>query len=135
MYKNILIPIAPDHGEIFATAYDVARQLADDGAKLTALTVIEAVPGFAAQYLPEGQLEKTKGSASENLKAAIGAAENVATEVVSGHSGQTILDYAHANKIDCIVIASHQPGLKDFFLGSTAARVVRFFQGSVHVLR
>jgi nucleotide-binding universal stress UspA family protein len=135
MYKNILIPIAPDHGEIFSAAYDVARQLADDGAKITALTVIEAVPGFAAQYLPEGQLEKTKGSVSENLKAAIGAAENVTTEVVSGHSGQTILDYAHAKKIDCIVIASHRPGLRDFFLGSTAARVVRFFKGSVHVLR
>ena len=135
MYKNILIPIAPDHGEIFAAAYDVARQLADDGAKITALTVIEAVPGFAAQYLPEGQHEKTKGSVSEILKAAIGAAENVTIEVVSGHSGQTILDYAHANKIDCIVIASHRPGLRDFFLGSTAARVVRFFKGSVHVLR
>ncbi|WP_170501927.1 universal stress protein, partial [Ruegeria atlantica] len=37
--------------------------------------------------------------------------------------------------IDCIVLASHKPGMKDFFLGSTAALVVRHARCSVHVLR
>ena len=135
MYKNILVPVAPDHGEIFPRAHKVARRLADDGAKITALTVIEAVPGFAKLYLPEDHLEEAKNSVLEILTAETGAAEDVSVEVVSGHSGQTILDFAHANEVDCIVIASHRPGLTDFFLGSTAARMVRYFRGSVHVLR
>ena len=36
---------------------------------------------------------------------------------------------------DCVVIASHRPGLQDYLLGSTAARVVRHAACSVHVLR
>ena len=38
-------------------------------------------------------------------------------------------------KADCIVIGSHKPGLIDYLLGSTAARVVRHAPCAVHVLR
>ena len=135
MYRNVLIPVAPDHPEVFPKAHQAARQLAQDGAKVTVITVIESVPGFAKLYLPEGHAEEARHSVLEILKSQTDAADDVDVQVVSGHSGQTILDYAHANEIDCIVISSHRPGLKDFFLGSTAARVVRYFRGSVHVLR
>ncbi|MET0093936.1 MAG: universal stress protein [Sedimenticola sp.] len=30
---------------------------------------------------------------------------------------------------------AHRPGLSDFFLGSTAARIMRYANCSVHVLR
>ena len=46
-----------------------------------------------------------------------------------------ILEWAESNKVDCIIINSHKPGLQDYFLGSTAARVVRHAQCSVHVIR
>jgi nucleotide-binding universal stress UspA family protein len=36
---------------------------------------------------------------------------------------------------DLIIIASHRPGLKDYFLGSTAAKVVRHAKCSVLVIR
>jgi universal stress protein F len=55
--------------------------------------------------------------------------------LVWGHSGRTILDWAEANAVDCIVIASHRPGLQDYLLGSTAGRVVRHARCSVHVVR
>ena len=32
-------------------------------------------------------------------------------QLISGHSGQAILNYAEANDIDCIIIASHRPGV------------------------
>ena len=134
MYKNILVPVAPDHKGTAKPALEIARQLAGPDTKITALTVIEAVPGFASQYMPKGQAEETKASALKELEARV-ADPSVAVEVVSGHSGQSILDYARANKVDCIIISSHKPGLRDFFLGSTAARVVRYFKSSVHVLR
>jgi len=40
-----------------------------------------------------------------------------------------------AHAVDLIVIASHRPGLKDYFLGSTAGRVVRHSPCAVHVIR
>jgi universal stress protein F len=33
------------------------------------------------------------------------------------------------------VIASHRPGIQDYFLGSTASRVVRHANCTVHVMR
>ena len=52
-----------------------------------------------------------------------------------GHPARKIIDYAHENGFGCIVIGSHKPDLTDYFLGSTAARVVRHAQCAVHVHR
>ena len=61
--------------------------------------------------------------------------KGVTPVLLQGHTAQTILNYAHENDIDCVVIGSHKPGLTDFFLGSTAARVVRHCRCAVHVQR
>jgi nucleotide-binding universal stress UspA family protein len=55
--------------------------------------------------------------------------------VIEGHSGRSILDHAAENDVDCIIIASHRPGMQDYFLGSTAAQVVRHATCAVHVVR
>ncbi|WP_245271088.1 universal stress protein [Hoeflea phototrophica] len=55
--------------------------------------------------------------------------------VQARHPGSTIVEYAAAHEIDCIIIASHRPGLQDCFLGSTASRVVRHAKCAVHVIR
>ena len=59
----------------------------------------------------------------------------VKAKIIEGHSARTILDFAEENAIDCIVMGSHKPGLADYFLGSTAARVVRHANCAVHVHR
>ncbi|MEP4424264.1 MAG: universal stress protein, partial [Nitratireductor sp.] len=46
-----------------------------------------------------------------------------------------ILAVAKEKQADVIVIASHKPGLQDYLIGSTAARVVRHAACSVHVMR
>ena len=69
------------------------------------------------------------------MKAELHDDAHIAMKVVEGHAGRSIVDYAEKNGVDLIVIASHRPGLQDFFLGSTAARVVRHAQCCVHVLR
>lgn len=56
-------------------------------------------------------------------------------EIVKGHTYRTIIDYAGSNDVDYIVIGSHKPGLSDYLLGSTAARVVRHAPCAVHVIR
>jgi nucleotide-binding universal stress UspA family protein len=56
-------------------------------------------------------------------------------EVGSGQTHRAILAAAEERNVDLIVVASHRPGLQDFLLGSTAARVVRHATCSVLVKR
>ena len=135
MYKNILVPIALEHERDASGALDIARRLLDEGGKITALHVLEALPGYATQYLPEGHQESRHDEMLASLKAELGGIKDVHPVVVTGHSGRTIVEYADDQGIDCIVIASHRPGLQDYLLGSTAARVVRHATCAVHVLR
>ena len=135
MYKNILVPIALNHGAKTAEALDVARKLLADGGTMTALTVMEAIPPYVAQYLPDEQEAKAHSEVHAALVAELGGVEDAKVDVVTGHAGRTILEYAEEHGADLIVIASHRPGLQDYFLGSTAARVVRHAPCAVHVVR
>ncbi|WP_425092647.1 universal stress protein [Tropicimonas sp. S265A] len=135
MYSNILVAVDVDHPETGAGALELARAMAAEGASITALYVLEALPSYATQYLPEEHLSNRVTEFTNVLAAELGNPEGVTPKVVTGHSGATIVDYATDHGVDCIVISSHKPGLQDFFLGSTAARVVRHSPCSVHVIR
>lgn len=135
MYQNVLVPIALDHDRNTAEALEIAKAIAEDGAKITALHVMEEAPAYVAQYLPEGQLENNVNELERRMQDELKDMPGVAVAVISGHAGHAIVDYAKRNDVDCIVVASHRPGLQDFFLGSTAARVVRHAPCAVHVSR
>lgn len=135
MYKNILVPIALDHERDSNQSLKIAKVLADEGAKITALHVMEEVPSYVAQYLPQGQIEDNAHQLEARLQEELVGMDGVKAKVVSGHAGHAIVDYATRHDVDCIVVASHRPGLTDFFLGSTAARVVRHAPCCVHVSR
>ena len=135
MYKNILVPVSFEADRNAQGAMEIARALCADGGIITCFHVIEQLPGYAAEYLPEGYLEATKAEVTAGLKALVEGVPNATTLVVDGHSSRTILNHADNNDIDLIIIASHQPGMQDYLLGSTAAKVVRHARCAVHVLR
>lgn len=135
MYKNILVPVAFETGRDTMKSIQIAEALAEPGATVTALHVIEEIPSYVAQYLPEGQIEANLHEVQEALAQKLAQHVEISVKVIEGHAGHSIVDYAAENKVDCIVIASHRPGLQDLFLGSTAARVVRHAPCSVHVVR
>lgn len=135
MYKNILVPIALDHDRDSNEALKIARVLADDDAKITALHVMEEIPSYVAQYLPAGQHAENIAAIKERLSKELEGVEGVVVDVVDGMAGHSIVEYAKQHQVDCIVVASHRPGLQDYFLGSTAARVVRHASCAVHVSR
>lgn len=135
MYTNILVPLAPDHSGVTENAMRAARALLAPGGRITVLTVVEAIPAYVAQYLPKDQEGQNRRELKDQLDAEFAGHDDVATQVQTGHAAQVILDVAAEGGHDCVVIASHRPGLQDFFLGSTAARVVRHAQCGVHVLR
>lgn len=135
MYKNILVPVLLDKEHDTQATYDIARALADVGAKFTVLHVIEAIPAFIQSQIPTEILARTHQELEEHLVEVARALAGAVPKLATGHAGNYIVDYAAEHDIDCIVIASHRPGLGDYLLGSTAARVVRHAKCSVHVAR
>ena len=134
MYKNILVPMALDH-DILPKTIGVARALAGEDGKITAIHIHEAPQGSVAAYLSEDLVREAQAGARASLKEKTARLEDVTAELVVGHAYRSIIEYAETKGIDCIVIGSHKPGLSDFLLGSTAARVVRHAPCAVHVCR
>ncbi|MEM1038857.1 MAG: universal stress protein [Pseudomonadota bacterium] len=135
MYKNILVPIALDQERDTDSALTIAHSLLADGGTITVLTVVEEVPAYVDQYLPANHFETQLEEAQSDLQAKLKDVTGVKPVILVGHSGRTIVDYADEKAIDCIIIASHRPELKDYFLGSTATRVVRHAKCAVHITR
>lgn len=134
MYKNILVPMALDHGASPSTLA-LANNLLSEGGKVTALHVHESLPSAVEAYVDKTILKEGFEKAEALLREKTAKFPEIDTEVVLGRSYRAIIDYADSHGIDCIVIASHRPGVGDFLLGSTAARVVRHSNCSVHVHR
>jgi len=136
MYKTILVPIDMAHVAEGKTNIDLAAKHAAAGAKIILLNVVEDIPNWAAVELPAGLIDQSIESAQSELKAiATAAGMKMEVEVRTGHSYNTILDVTKEKDVDLIIIASHRPGLQDYFLGSTAAKVVRHAPCSVLVVR
>lgn len=135
MYKNIIVPVAMEHTKDTGKAMELAQLLVDEDGTITLLTVLETIPTYVVQQLPAAALTDNRDEAKAALVADAGGAKNVKTAVVDGHAATTILEYADEHGADCIVVASHRPGLQDYFLGSTASRVVRHAKACVHVIR
>jgi len=136
MYARILVPVVFDHEPNVARALSVARELLARAGEITLLHVVEDIPGHVAAQLPAGLLAENRADAVKRLDAlAQKYGPGVRVALVDGHASRSILEHARENAVDCIVIVSHRPGLQDYLIGSTAARVVRHAHCSVHVIR
>lgn len=134
MYSKILVPMALDH-DISPQTLEIARVLCASGGEIIALHVYEAPQGAVSAYLDEEVVKAGYDRARARMDEKLKGVDGVTPAMVKGHSSRTIIDYAAQHGVDCIVIGSHKPGLSDFFLGSTAARVVRHAPCAVHVHR
>lgn len=135
MYRRLLVPLALSAPNDSDLALAAVRALADPDAKITLLHVIEEIPSQATAFLPEHYLSDMQRERAAELARRAEGLPGATVEVVEGNAAAAILSRAEAEGTDCIVIASHRPGLRDWFLGSTAARVVRHAPCAVHVVR
>ena len=135
MYKHFLLPAEFSDSQNYDRAYAVAANLLDDGGKITLLNVIEPIPTYAETYVPPNFEISSRAGLQEKLDEMAARLGISNTALVLGGAGRSIVDWAEENDADCIVITSHRPAFSDFFLGSTAAWVVRHAKMSVHVLR
>ena len=135
MYKNILVPVDLSDLERGKAGLALARHVGAEGSKITLLYVIEDVPAYVATELPAGIFDKTAEDARAALTKIAGQDSNCKVEVRSGRAHPVILASAKEMGADLIIVGSHKPGLQDYLLGSTAARVVRHSMCSVLVTR
>lgn len=135
MYHNILVPIAFDSERDTTGPLKLAGILAAPGARVTLLHVMEHVPGYAISYMPKDYLAEARLAIEAQLRKMAADLPNAQAQVIEGHSGRSILDWAETNTPDLIIIASHRPGMQDLLLGSTATQVVRHAPCAVHVVR
>jgi nucleotide-binding universal stress UspA family protein len=134
MYKTILVPIDLSHPDLGRTTLGIAREIGGKQSRIVGLYIAADIPPYVAAELPEGLLQKNLVAARAEL-GALADEVGADAEILSGHPPMKILEYATKIGADLIVIASHRPGLQDYFLGSTAARVVRHAECAVLVDR
>lgn len=136
MFKTILVPIDIGHASDSNKIINIAAANGGEGARIILLNVVEDIPKWVAVEMPDGFQQKAMQTSQQDMDA-IASASEVKTEVDVriGHPYQTILDVAKQKGAELIIIASHKPGLQDYLLGSTAAKVVRHADCSVLVVR
>jgi nucleotide-binding universal stress UspA family protein len=93
------------------------------------------MPSYVLSALPSEYQSDARKTAEKELADMAATLPNASAHVIAGHAGRTVLDWAEKNQPDCIVIASHRPGMQDLLLGSTATQVVRHADCAVHVIR
>lgn len=136
MYKHIVVAVDLSHGNAGKELMAKAAKLLDDGGVIRLLHVLEDVPSYVAAELPRDLNDRRQAEAKVELAMLVDSnGHSVKTEIRTGAAASQILQCAEDSGADLIMIASHRPGLSDYFIGSTAARVVRHAQCSVLISR
>ncbi|MCB1407699.1 MAG: universal stress protein [Rhodobacteraceae bacterium] len=133
MYHNILVPIAYEPGFEAGREIAIAKALAAPGARVTLLHVMERVPFYAIDYMPDGWREELVAAIKADMSAQSADVPGAGVAVVEGNAGRAILDWVDAEGADCIVLASHRTDSSLF--GSTASWVARHAPCAVHLIR
>jgi len=140
MYKSILVPIDLADTDLAKPAIMAAATLAQTwGGTVRLLNVLPMTPVMLAEYVPPDFDTQQRQSSEEALaivarESGIDAA-HVSSVIRQGGIYHEILEEAAAMKADLIVMTSHRPAMRTYFLGSNAGHVVRYAKCSVLVVR
>lgn len=136
LYKSILLPIDVAHPEAAPAMFEKARALLEPGGTLTAVYVVPDIPAYVLAEMNEGFLPATMRKSENTLQTLVGeAGMEASVRILAGQAPRAILTAGEEAKADLVIVSSHRPGLSDYLLGSTAARIVRHAQCSVLVIR
>jgi universal stress protein G len=140
MFKSILVPIDLADTDLAKPAIATAATLSQtyDGV-VRLLNVLPMTPVMLAEYVPADFDSQQRQSSEEAL--AVVAQESgidpqrISSVVRQGGIYHEILQEAAAVKAELIVMTSHRPAMRTYFLGSNAGHVVRYATCSVLVVR
>jgi nucleotide-binding universal stress UspA family protein len=131
MYKHILVPI--DLADIGAAeqAINRAKHIARrDGSRIS---VVSIVPAWPAEL---GKVPRNYQPDLDNYIVSIRDDFDIEGEIKTGGSiSGRIIEAIATKNIDLVVMASHDPRISDYLIGSNAAHVVLHSPCSVLVVR
>ena len=140
MFKSILVPIDLADTDLAKPAIATAATLSQTwSGTVRLLNVLPMTPVMLAEYVPADFDEQQRQTSEEAL--AIVARESgiepgrISSVVRQGGIYHEILEEAAQMKADLIVMTSHRPAMRTYFLGSNAGHVVRYAKCSVLVVR
>ena len=140
MFQKILVPVDLADPEFVKPALATAVELATaSGGLVRLINVIPMTPVMLAEYVPPDFDAQQRNSAEEAMtiickECGLDAAR-VSSTVRQGGIYHEVLEEAKAIGADLIVMSSHRPAMKTYFLGSNAGHVVRYAKCSVLVVR
>ena len=136
MFKTILLPVDVAHLDEGHKTLEIALAIMSPDTALVLLYVMEDIPNWTDIHLPPDVKKNSMSSARQALESIAETTDKaVRIEVREGHAYSTILKEAEALNADLIILASHKPGLKEFFIGSNTTKVVSHASCSVVVAR
>ena len=141
MFKSILVPIDLADTDLAKPAIATAATLSQtwNGA-VRLLNVMPMTPVMLAEYVP-ADFDTQQRQTSEEALAIVARESGIDASRISsvvrqgGGIYHEILEEAAAVKADLIVMTSHRPAMRTYFLGSNAGHVVRYAKCSVLVVR
>jgi universal stress protein F len=140
MFKSILVPVDIADTALARPAIETAATLSRsyDGT-VRVLHVIPITPVVLAEYVPadfDAQQRRDAEAALEQIAhdSSIDPAR-LSTSVRQGGIYHEIIEEVASIKADLIVMSSHRPAMRSYFLGSNAGHVVRYAPCSVLVVR
>ena len=139
MFKSILVPIDLADTDLARPAIATAATLAQSGGTVRILNVLPMTPVMLAEYVPADFDAQQRQTSEEAL--AIVARESgidpprISWVVRQGGIYHEMLEEAAEMNADLIVMTSHRPAMRTYFLGSNAGHLVRYAKCSVLVVR
>jgi nucleotide-binding universal stress UspA family protein len=140
MYKKILVPVDIADPALAKPAVAAAADMArNDGGTVRLVHVVPLTSGMLVEYVPP-DFEEEQRRAAEAALAEIArgpglAAAQISYAVRQGGIYHEVLEEAKAIDADLIVMSSHRPAMRTYFLGSNAGHIVRYAPCSVLVVR
>jgi len=140
MYKQILVPVDVADTELAKPAIAAACSLAKaSGGAVRLINVLPMTPVMLAEYVPpDFDLQQRKSAEEALAKTAVECSldpAKISTTVRQGGIYHEVLEEAKAIDADLIVMSSHRPAMRTYFLGSNAGHIVRYAKCSVLVVR
>ncbi len=140
MFKQILVPVDLADTDLAKSSIETAVSLARaSGGSVRLLNVLPMTPAMLAEYVPadfDAQQRQSAGEALTIIAVESGLdPDRITTVVRQGGIYHEVLEEAKAIRADLVVMSSHRPAMRTYFLGSNAGHVVRYAKCSVLVVR
>src|SRR5437764_9431539 len=128
MFKSILVPIDLADTDLAKPAIATAATLSQNwGGSVRLLNVLPMTPVMLAEYVPadfDTQQRQTSEEALTIVAQESGiSADRISTAIRQGGIYHEILEEAGSIRADLIVMTSHRPAMRTYFLGSNAGHV------------